>query len=155
MIEAVGTGNGFRLPTSGGEGVTPTPPPDSRRAGGQYPVTSVAGTASPAALKGSIEKGDGARENGDVDDGAVFSEKELEAAIDRINEKMSGLHRELQFKMDKKLSLHYVSVVDTKTKEVVREFPPKEIRSLMARLREFADHTKGGEEINLLINLKV
>jgi len=155
MIEAVGSGNDFRLPISGGEGVAPSSPPSSQSVPTQSPVTLVAGVGSAAIVARKNEKGDGVGKESESDSTDALSNEELKEMIDRINEKLNGLNREVQFKMDDKVDVRYISVVDTKTEKVIREFPPEEIRSLMGRLREFSDSMNGGEETNLLVNMKV
>jgi len=155
MIEAVGNGNDFRLPISGGEGVPPSSPPSSQSVATQPPAASAAGVGSAAVLAHKSEKGDGVGKTSESDSKDTLNNEELKEMIDRINEKLNGLNREVQFKMDDKVDVRYISVVDTKTEEVIREFPPEEIRSLMGRLREFSDSMNGGEETNLLVNMKV
>jgi uncharacterized FlaG/YvyC family protein len=79
----------------------------------------------------------------------------LDEQISQLNSKLYRLNRELLFKVDKKINRNYISVVDKKTKEVIKEFPPKEIRNLMATLIEMEETMNPSESLNnILLNIK-
>ena len=83
-------------------------------------------------------------------------EEELQQRIDSLNEKLSKLDREILFKMDKKINKNYISVVDKASKEVIREFPPKEIRTFIARFDEFNSQLDSTADVkSLIVNLEV
>ncbi len=97
--------------------------------------------------KGSKEK---------VDNTFDLSEKELEKTIEKLNEKLNSLNRELLIKVDKKINKNYISIVDKKTKEVIKEYPPKEIRKFIAQLMEFDEKIfKKSKSKNLILNIEV
>jgi flagellar protein FlaG len=83
-------------------------------------------------------------------------EKELTESIDKLNEKLNRLNREVLFKVDKKINKNYISVIDKESKEVIREFPPKEIRNFIARFDEFNEQLNSTTDIkSLIFNLEV
>ncbi len=69
-------------------------------------------------------------------------------AIDRINEYMDSLKRDLEFRFDEDSGRTIVKVIDKSTNEVVRVLPPEEAVSLADGL------TAGGNEIGAIIDLK-
>ncbi len=82
--------------------------------------------------------------------------KELNELIDRLNEKLSLSNREIIFKTEKKINKHYVSVVDKESQEVIKEWPPKEIRKFLIGLKELEDKLGSNKDIeNLIVNLEV
>lgn len=63
---------------------------------------------------------------------------EINQAVSDINAYLQNVSRELQFRVDDALPLGrtVVSVIDTETKETIREFPSKEVLALAHRLLE-------------------
>ncbi|HKK13628.1 MAG TPA: flagellar protein FlaG [Gammaproteobacteria bacterium] len=55
---------------------------------------------------------------------------DVHQAVSRLNDHIQKLNRELQFSVDKASGRTIIKVVDPKTKEVVREIPPKEVLAL-------------------------
>jgi len=101
-----------------------------------------------------------ANKNGDVkSENVTISEEEiakLEESIEKLNEKMNMLNRELHFKVDKKIGKDYISIINKDTKEIIKEFPPKEIRTFIARMRDYESGSMSrGDLKNLLVNLEV
>lgn len=83
-------------------------------------------------------------------------EKQLQETIDALNEKLSRLDREILFKVDKRINRNYVSVIDKESKEIIREFPPEEIRNFIARFEEINDKLMVSTDVkSLIINLEV
>ncbi|MCP4217965.1 MAG: flagellar protein FlaG [bacterium] len=83
-------------------------------------------------------------------------EDELKESISSLNEKLSRLDRQVLFKLDKKIGKNYISVVDKESEEVIREFPPKEIRTFIARFDEINEQMMASSDIkSLIINLEV
>jgi flagellar protein FlaG len=62
--------------------------------------------------------------------------KDLKKIIDELNNTMNSLNTSLKFSFDDKINTLTVKVVDTKTDEVIREFPPKEAIKLMEKMKE-------------------
>jgi len=83
-------------------------------------------------------------------------EKQLKDVIQSLNDKLEQRSREIQFKLDKKIDRHYISVIDKQSKEVIREFPPEEIRTFIARFDEFNEKMSTSDDVkSLIINLEV
>jgi flagellar protein FlaG len=83
-------------------------------------------------------------------------DEELQKSVDSLNEKLSKLDREILFKLDKKIGKNYISVVDKTSQEVIREFPPKEIRTFIARFDEFNNQLNSAADVkSLIVNLEV
>jgi len=83
-------------------------------------------------------------------------EEDLKKTIDALNDKLTKLDREVLFKMDTRINKNYISVIDKQSKEVIREFPPKEIRTFIARFDEFNDMLTSSADVkSMIINLEV
>lgn len=67
-----------------------------------------------------------------------ISEKILVEAIDRANKAIVGSKREFEYKKHDILNAFTVKVINSETKEVVREIPPERILDLVANLMELA-----------------
>lgn len=65
-----------------------------------------------------------------------IEKKDLKKIIDELNNTMNSLNTSLKFSFDDKINTLTVKVVDTKTDEVIREFPPKEAIKLMEKMKE-------------------
>jgi len=82
--------------------------------------------------------------------------RELEEAIDRLNEKLYQSNRDIVFKTEEKINKQYISVIDRNSQEVIKEFPPKEIRKFLIGLKELEDKLSSNKDIrNLIINMEV
>jgi len=62
--------------------------------------------------------------------------KELQKIVEELNKALNPLNTTLKFKFNDKIDFLTVKVVDTKTNETIREFPPKEALRLMEKMRE-------------------
>lgn len=83
-------------------------------------------------------------------------EKQLNETVDALNEKLARLDREILFKVDKRINRNYISVVDKQSKEIIREFPPEEIRTFIARFDELNEKLMVSTDVkSLIINLEV
>jgi flagellar protein FlaG len=51
----------------------------------------------------------------------------LEKAVKQLNEYVQNVNRDLQFSIDKESGLTVIKVIDSKTKEVIRQFPMEEV----------------------------
>lgn len=92
--------------------------------------------------------------------GKTAREKELEdqlkEAIDALNKKLGRLDREVLFKIDRRINKSYISVIDKESKEIIREFPPEEIRTFIARFDEINEKLNLSVDVkSLLVNLEV
>jgi flagellar protein FlaG len=154
MIETISTNE--NLPMNKGEGAQPSPPPSSSevkiptKSGGTGQVKKDAAVELAPEIKDAVES-----QNLDEEEGKTV-EKELRETIERLNDKLSRLDREVLLKVDQRIGKNYVSVVDKQSQEVIREFPPKEIRSFIARFMEFNENLAANTDIrSLIINLEV
>jgi len=62
--------------------------------------------------------------------------RELQKIVEELNREMNPLNINLKFKFNDKIDELTVMVIDKKTDEVIREFPPKEALKLMEKMRE-------------------
>jgi uncharacterized FlaG/YvyC family protein len=161
MIDIISTNE--NLVISKGEGVYPSPPPSSPGADVKVSpaVTGITGE-SPGAREGSAVQLSPAIQTNTVkvDRGEAYrekiEEKELKETIQRLNDRLGGLDREVLLKMDERIGKYYVSVVDKESKEIIREFPPEEIRTFIARFMEYNDKLAGVTDLrSLIVNLEV
>jgi flagellar protein FlaG len=60
----------------------------------------------------------------------------MEAAVERMNERLQSMQRELHFSLDESSGQMVVTVVDSKTSEVVRQIPSDVMLKLAQKLRE-------------------
>jgi flagellar protein FlaG len=155
MLETISTNE--NLPINKGEGAQPSPPPSSSevkaptKTGGTGQVKKDAAVELAPEIKDAVEES----QNLDEEEGKTV-EKELRETIERLNDKLSRLDREVLLKVDQRIGKNYVSVVDKQSQEVIREFPPKEIRSFIARFMEFNENLAANTDIrSLIINLEV
>jgi len=83
-------------------------------------------------------------------------EKKLKETIESLNEKLARLDREVLFKVDKRIDKNYISVIDKKSKEIIREFPPEEIRAFIARFDEINQKLMVSSDVkSMIVNLEV
>jgi len=155
MIDSV-SGNIDNLVINKGGG-TPPPPPsspeinstESGQAAAEVQISSRAAQENNKSER--VEQSQSKREQS--------LEDELRESIKKINDTLGSMDREILFKMDKKIDKHYISVIDKTSKEVIREFPPEEIRTFIARFDEFNERlhtsTSDAELKSLIVNLEV
>lgn len=73
----------------------------------------------------------------------VKEAKELTAGINKF---LESVDTQLRFKMHEELNEYYVTIVDSKTDEVIREIPSKKLLDMHAEMRKF---------VGLLIDRKI
>ena len=64
------------------------------------------------------------------------SPNELKKIINKINENVSRLNKDVRFSYNETLKSLVVKVVDAKTGKVIREIPPQEVINLQKKLSE-------------------
>lgn len=162
MIDAV-TAN-ENLVINAGEGSVPSPPPSSPEVSAKElkAKTTPSGTsgvergAEDAKIELTPEARDSISESDQPKQTDSEVQKELNDTINRLNDKLNRLDREIQLKIDERIGKNYVSVIDKSSKEIIREFPPEEIRSFIARFMEFNDKLASETDLrSLIINLEV
>lgn len=62
-----------------------------------------------------------------VEGSALYDRADLANAVDKINEKVQRVLREIKFSVDDKSDRVVIKVIDQQTKEVIREIPPEQI----------------------------
>lgn len=83
-------------------------------------------------------------------------EKKLNESVSALNEKLTRMDHDVLFKVDKRINRNYISVVEKNSKKVIREFPPEEIRSFIARFDEINQKlSRSGDVKSMIINLEV
>ena len=85
---------------------------------------------------------------------AAAAPDDINQAVSDINAYLQNVSRELQFRVDEALPLGrtVVSVIDTETKETIREFPSKEVLALARRLLEAQDVESNAKPEGLLFS---
>lgn len=62
----------------------------------------------------------------------------LERAIDKVNHTFEIQNRSLRFKVHERTNEIMVKIIDTETKEVIREIPPEKLLDMFANMLEMA-----------------
>lgn len=79
--------------------------------------------------------------------------EQLQQAVQEINSVVQNLQRDLQFKVDTESGMTVISVIDSETKEVIRQLPPEEVLERAKRMDEAA---KGEFPVDgLLLKMKI
>lgn len=160
MIDGVSV-NSENLVIDTGGGSVPSPPPSppastsssSSQAAAEVVLSASAETAKLQDVKKEERVTSSSK---DQEQNERDLDERLTETIDALNEKLSRLNREVQFKVDKRINKNYISVIDKSSKEIIREFPPKEIRTFIARFDEFIEQLDSSSDVkSLIINLEV
>ncbi|NLU26298.1 MAG: flagellar protein FlaG [Hungateiclostridium thermocellum] len=69
---------------------------------------------------------------------AGLSQRAIIKAIEKANKAINGIHTELEFSIHEKSKEIMVKVIDSETKEVIREIPPEKILDMVAAMLEMA-----------------
>lgn len=69
---------------------------------------------------------------------AAIDAKTLQSALSNLTEHVQNLQRALEFSVDKESGETVVKVVDSETKEVIRQIPSEELLAIANRLRSTA-----------------
>lgn len=103
-------------------------------------------SSSPAPATPEQRSPPAAAPDGKLSPGAqAVSEKNLAATVSKLNQRTQQLHRDLRFVIDHQSGNVVVQVVDTRSKEVIRQIPSKDIMALRHQLEELSSllfHTK-------------
>ena len=65
---------------------------------------------------------------------AKVGKEDLREAVERLSDYVQNVQRNLQFSVDETSGRTIIKVIDSGTKEVIRQIPPKEVLSLSERL---------------------
>lgn len=72
-----------------------------------------------------------------LDEALKVSPEKMESLVHGLNEFLTPMKTSLKFQLHEKLNEYYVTIIDEKTKEVVREIPPKKMLDMYAAMTEF------------------
>ena len=67
--------------------------------------------------------------------------RELEEAVSKLNEHAQSLQRSLEFGIDEDSGRSVITVVDSETREVIRQIPSEITLAIARRLHAFSDET--------------
>lgn len=70
-------------------------------------------------------------------DNINFPKEKVEEIVDGMNKLLEASPTALKFEFHEKLNEYYVKIIDEKTKEIVREIPPKKMLDYYAAMTEF------------------
>lgn len=71
------------------------------------------------------------------------TDKDVQEAVQRLSDYVQNAQRDLLFSVDKETGRTVIQVLDSETKEVVRQIPPEEILALARRMQEPTEETGG------------
>ena len=94
-----------------------------------------ASTANPQSAPNAVAKA--AKNGGGVD-------QALSDAVDKLNNKVQNLNRNLEFSLDKGSGELLVKVVDSSTREVIRQIPSKEALAMAENIDKYMQEHSGG-----------
>ncbi|WP_080873268.1 flagellar protein FlaG [Oceanobacillus timonensis] len=76
----------------------------------------------------------------------AVSRAQVEQVIEKMNDFLKPVRRNIKFEMHEKLEKYYVTVVDADKEEVIREIPPKKMLDMYAEMADF---------MGLLVNKRI
>ena len=77
----------------------------------------------------------------------VANTAEVRQAVNRINEVVQSVQRDLSFNMDEGSGKYVIRVVDTESGELIRQIPTEEVLAIASQLREFQEDAVSQSEI--------
>jgi flagellar protein FlaG len=66
-----------------------------------------------------------------------ISKVKLEELVKGLNEFIQPSHTALKFELHNELNEYYIQIIDERTKEVIREIPPKKLLDIYANMMQF------------------
>ncbi|WP_457671131.1 flagellar protein FlaG [Thiolapillus sp.] len=63
-----------------------------------------------------------------------LTQEKVSEAVGKLNEYVQTIRRELKFSIDEKSGRTVITVLDSQTKEIIRQIPPEEVISLSRNL---------------------
>lgn len=67
-----------------------------------------------------------------------FSEKLIKKAMEKANKDLEGVNRRVEREVHEKTKAVIFRIRDTRTNEVIKEFPPEKIQDMIAKMWELA-----------------
>jgi len=77
--------------------------------------------------------------NKEVTDKKEVSSDELKVSVAKINDYLKADHRDLAFSIHEESGREVVSILDTVSKEVIKQYPTEEVLELSVKLGEFTE----------------
>ncbi|HHJ12542.1 MAG TPA: flagellar protein FlaG [Chromatiales bacterium] len=93
-----------------------------------------AGAGQPAADSGRVSPQQAASQARADRQAASQEVEDVRRAVEDINSHFQSVGRDLKFQVDKESGRTIITVLDSETKEVVRQIPPEEVLNLAERL---------------------
>lgn len=75
-----------------------------------------------------------------------MSREKTQEMVDSLNKFLTPMQTSLKFELHDKLNEYYVTIIDSETKEVVKEIPPKKMLDIYAAI---------AEQLGLIIDKKI
>ncbi len=79
--------------------------------------------------------GDRVNPIGNID--PIVDKTEVEKTVNALNDFLIPEQRNIKFEFHEKLERYYVTVVNSETKEIIREIPPRKLLDLYADMADF------------------
>lgn len=73
-----------------------------------------------------------------------FELKDLDKAVEDLQEFIEGLGRNLSFTRDESLGKNIITVLDTQTNQIVRQIPGEEVLAISRQIKEDVDELRAG-----------
>ncbi|RKQ35573.1 flagellar protein FlaG [Oceanobacillus halophilus] len=67
----------------------------------------------------------------------MVEKDEVERAVSSLNDFIKPIRKNIKFELHDKLERYYVTVIDSSTKEVLKEIPPKKLLDMYAEMADF------------------
>ena len=71
------------------------------------------------------------------------SQEEFANAVNRLNEFVQTIERNLQFSVDEETGYTVITVVDSETEEIIRQIPPQEVLEMAGNLMDTLAKVEG------------
>lgn len=89
---------------------------------------------APSGARGVEAAKDAVKEAAPVEKVAAYDQEDLHRAVDKINEKVQQVMRDIKFSVDEKSDRVVIKVIDQLTKEIIREIPPEAVIDMAQQL---------------------
>lgn len=96
------------------------------------PVNPTGSTTAAGKLTGNTEASSQSQENIQ----SRPTEEQLQQALDKVKEGFEKANIGFEYSIDEKTNREVVKVIDKDTKEVIRQFPPEEILTMLQKMYE-------------------
>lgn len=83
-----------------------------------------------------VKSAEPVQQNLDKNDQKQYSKEKLEQVIDGMNQFVQASNTHLKFELHDKLNEYYVTIVDDKTQEVIKEIPSKRMLDIYAEMEK-------------------